>query len=72
VELSRHVTKVCGEIDFVVAVPGEGIFCLEVKSGGVSRIGGVWLYENGHGDVHTNYEGPFKQARTAMFHYSTR
>ncbi|MGC8603249.1 MAG: nuclease-related domain-containing DEAD/DEAH box helicase, partial [Desulfomonilaceae bacterium] len=22
-ELSRHVSKLCGEIDFVVAVPGE-------------------------------------------------
>ena len=66
-ELSSHVTKVCGEIDFVVMVPGEGIFCLEVKSGKVSRVGGIWLYENRLGHVHTNFEGPFKQARTGMF-----
>ena len=59
-ELSRHIYKVCSEIDFVVMVPGEGVFCLEVKSGGVSRVGGTWLYEDQMGHVHTNYEGPFE------------
>lgn len=66
-ELSRHVSKVCGEIDFVVMVPGEGVFCLEVKSGGISRLGGTWLCEDRHGNVHTNHEGPFKQSKTAMY-----
>ena len=65
-ELSRHIYKVCSEIDFVVMVPGEGVFCLEVKSGGVSRVGGTWLYEDQMGHVHTNYEGPFEQSASAM------
>ena len=67
VELSRHISKLCGEIDFVLMVPGQGIFCLEVKSGGVSRIRGIWQYEDRRGNVHTNDEGPFEQSKNAMF-----
>jgi ATP:corrinoid adenosyltransferase len=66
-ELSRHTYKVCSEIDFVVMVPGEGVFCLEVKSGGVYRINGEWLYEDWHGNVRSNSEGPFDQSQNAMF-----
>ena len=40
--LARHVKRVYGEIDFVVIIPKEGIFCLEVKSGRVARQGGIW------------------------------
>ena len=65
--LARHVKRVYGEIDFVVLVPNEGIFCLEIKSGRVARQGGVWKYTNRYGDVSTSTIGPFRQARDGMF-----
>ena len=65
--LARHVKRVYGEIDFVVLIPNEGIFCLEIKSGRVARQGGVWNYTNRYGDVSTSTIGPFRQARDGMF-----
>ena len=65
--LARHVKRVYGEIDFVVLVPKEGIFCLEIKSGRVARQEGVWNYTNRYGDVSTSTIGPFRQARDGMF-----
>jgi len=65
--LSRHAKRLYGEIDFVVMVPGLGIFCLEIKSGGVVREDGIWKYINRFGDVTESTKGPFKQAREGMF-----
>ena len=65
--LARHVKRAYGEIDFVVLVPNEGIFCLEIKSGRVARQGGVWKYTNRYGDVSTSTIGPFSQAKDGMF-----
>ena len=64
--LARRRTGPYGEIDFVVIIPGEGIFCLEVKGGGVSCKEGVWRTENRHGAV-TQIKSPFMQARDNMF-----
>ncbi len=65
--LSKHAKRLYGEIDFVVMAPGLGIFCLEIKSGGVIREVGVWKYINRFGDVTESTRGPFKQAREGMF-----
>ena len=65
--LARHVKRVYGEIDFVVLIPKEGIFCLEIKSGRVARQGGIWNYTNRYGDVSTSTIGPFRQARDGCF-----
>lgn len=65
--LARHQRRLYGEIDFVVMVPGEGIFCLEVKSGRISRTEGVWTYTNRYGEHTTSTIGPFRQAQEGMF-----
>ena len=65
--LARHVKRVYGEIDFVILVPNEGIFCLEIKSGRVARHEGIWTYTNRYGDTSTSTVGPFSQARDGMF-----
>lgn len=65
--LAQHVKRVYGEIDFVIFVPNEGVFCLEVKSGKVVRKEGIWTYTSRYGDVSTSTVGPFRQARDGMF-----
>ncbi|MDE0682270.1 MAG: NERD domain-containing protein/DEAD/DEAH box helicase [Candidatus Poribacteria bacterium] len=65
--LARHVTRMYGEIDFVILVPNEGVFCLEVKSGRIARHEGVWKYTNRFGDTATSTVGPFRQAKEGMF-----
>jgi len=63
--LTRHVRKRFGEIDFLIVGP-LGIYALEIKGGRVSCSEGVWYYTNRNGDVNTSYEGPFKQAESAL------
>jgi hypothetical protein len=65
--LSRHIKRRYGEIDFVVMAPGLGIFCLEVKSGKVSRQEGVWTFTDRFGATATKVVSPFMQARDGMF-----
>lgn len=65
--LSQHTKRLYGEIDFVVLASGLGIFCLEVKSGEVRRIKGVWKFTNRFGRINTKPYGPFDQAREGMF-----
>ncbi len=60
-EVRRHLTKLEGEIDLIVIVPGSGILCIEVKACDVSREAGTWVYPYG-----TSAEGPFKQVSRAM------
>lgn len=65
--LGRHVKRQYGEIDFVVLVPGEGVFCLEIKGGRIKRESGVWTFTNRYGETATKSVGPFAQARDGMF-----
>lgn len=63
-DVSEHVSRVAGEVDFVVLVPGLGVVALEVKAHQrVRRREGVWyLGADSKGEV----RGPFKQASEAM------
>jgi len=65
--LSQHIVRLYGEIDFLILIPGGGIFVMEVKSGDVKCIDGVWHYTNKFNVTDTSNVGPFNQARDAMF-----
>ncbi len=65
--LSRRGMKPYGEIDFVVLIPSGGIFCLEVKGGGISCSGGIWEVTNREGKTEKLKRSPFMQAREGMF-----
>lgn len=60
-DLKKHQSKIEGELDMVVLVPGLGVLCIEVKGCDVSRQDGKWIYP-----YETSLEGPFKQASKAM------
>ena len=64
--VASHIKRVEGEIDFVLLVPDEGVLCLEVKSGKVSRDEGVWRYGVGPFAI-TSKVGPFRQASEGMY-----
>ena len=65
--LVNHDAKLWGEADFVV-LSTKGVFVLEVKGGDVACRDGVWHYgKPGSKDYYTKQEGPFKQAKDAMF-----
>jgi len=64
--VSKHLTRISGELDFLVLAPGLGIFALEVKHGKVSRDAGTWKFENRHGKVTTSTIGPFRQVNDTM------
>src|SRR5258708_15476156 len=71
VGIARHTRKPWSEVDFVLIGP-PGVFCLEVKGGGVRRKEGVWEFENRYGAVSTKHEGPFKQVAggsTALYNF---
>lgn len=69
--LAQHVWKRVGEIDFLVVGP-RGIYVLEVKGGGVSCERGIWRFTDRAGYSHRKREGPFSQARSAMFSLQQR
>lgn len=60
-DLKKHKSKIEGELDMVVLVPGLGVLCIEVKGCDVSRQDGKWIYP-----YETSLEGPFKQASRSM------
>lgn len=60
-DIKKHRSKIEGELDMVVLVPGIGILCVEVKGCSVSRRDGSWIYP-----YEVSPEGPFKQASKAM------
>lgn len=62
-DIRRHSVRIEGEADLVVAVPGLGILCIEVKGCGVRRRDGLWTYE--YETPKTTPVGPFKQASDA-------
>lgn len=61
--LSKHQSKVEGEIDFVLVIPEFGIVCIEVKSHErIARKNGQWLNSRGH-----PMQDPFSQVSGAMY-----
>ena len=64
--ISEHTSRLYGEIDFLLLVPGAGIFVLEVKGGDVKCIDGVWYFTDRRG-IANKGKSPFNQARDAMF-----
>lgn len=62
-DIRRHVARTEGEADLVVAVPGLGVLCIEVKGCGVTRQNGLWTYE--YKVPKTTPVGPFRQASDA-------
>jgi hypothetical protein len=67
IDLPRHEYKRMGEIDFVVLAPA-GLLVCEVKGGLVTRDDdGMWRFTDRYGQSNTKAEGPFNQARSAMF-----
>lgn len=64
--LARHQNKIYGEIDFVILSKG-GIFCLEVKGGGIRRERGVWVFSDRYGKEYYKRESPFRQVSSATF-----
>jgi hypothetical protein len=62
-DVAHHRTRIAGEIDFVVLVPGRGIVCVEVKAHTqIRHTGGQWLFGRGEEPGLS----PFKQVSTAM------
>ncbi|MEN5067371.1 nuclease-related domain-containing DEAD/DEAH box helicase [Achromobacter aegrifaciens] len=62
-DIRRHVTRTQGEADLVIAIPGRGVLCIEVKGCGVQRRDGLWIYE--YDPPKTSTVGPFRQASDA-------
>ena len=64
--LAEHTKHIYGETDFVI-VCREGILCIEVKGGVVSRsdVDG-WTFTNRHGKKEKKEEGPFQQVQGNM------
>jgi DNA polymerase III delta prime subunit len=62
-DIRRHATRIEGEADLVVVVPGQGVLCVEVKGCGVRRHDGLWIYD--YDPPRTTPVGPFRQASDA-------
>lgn len=63
--IAEHTNNIFGEIDFVILC-NEGVLCLEVKGGEVSRRNGMWEFTNRYGKVSRKNEGPFQQVQGNM------
>lgn len=63
--IAEHKNNIFGEIDFVV-ICKEGVLCIEVKGGDVSRTGGIWEFTNRYGVRSQKSEGPFQQVQGNM------
>ncbi len=63
--IAEHKNNIFGEIDFVV-ICKEGVLCIEVKGGDVSRTGGIWGFTNRYGVRSQKSEGPFQQVQGNM------
>jgi hypothetical protein len=66
VHLPRHEYKRMSEIDFLVVIKGL-LLVIEVKGGRLSRHNAIWRFTNRYGQIFEKREGPFEQARSAMF-----
>ena len=63
--IAEHTNNIFGEIDFVILC-NEGVLCLEVKGGQVSRRNGVWEFTNRYSKISHKNEGPFQQVQGNM------
>jgi len=63
---SEHAYKHWAEIDFLLVGPAA-ILVVEVKGGRVQCKDGIWNYTDRFGRTRTSSEGPYRQARTAMY-----
>ena len=66
VNIANHVSQSQGEADFIVVIPDEGIYVLEVKGGGVSRIDGKWVSRDRYG-INNPIKNPIEEANNAMY-----
>lgn len=64
VGITSHDYKPWAQIDFVMVGP-DGVFCLEVKGGRVSRKDGLWHFVDGNGNETIKDHGPFEQVAPA-------
>ncbi|HZL09462.1 MAG TPA: NERD domain-containing protein/DEAD/DEAH box helicase [Prolixibacteraceae bacterium] len=58
---NHHLKNISGELDFLVLVPNEGFFAVEVKHGRVSRKDGTWSFTNRKGVTTNKKISPFAQ-----------
>jgi len=65
--LSQHIKRLYGEIDFLILIPEGGVYVMEVKGGDVKCVNGVWHFTDKFNNTYTSNVGPFNQARDAMF-----
>lgn len=63
--IAEHSNNIFGEIDFVILC-NEGVLCLEVKGGCVSRTNGIWEFTDRYGNITRKPEGPFQQVQGNM------
>lgn len=66
-----HFNNISGELDFLVIVPNEGIFAVEVKHGKVTRENGTWYFENKDGNITAKKKSPFFQVVGTMYSIRT-
>jgi hypothetical protein len=66
VHLPRHEYKRMAEIDFLIVLK-DLLLIVEVKGGRLTRTDGIWVFTDRYGEEHEKREGPFEQARGAMF-----
>jgi hypothetical protein len=64
--LKQSGTQPYGEVDFVVLIPGAGVFCLEVKGGRVACKDGAWTTTDASGSTFPLKRSPFSQAQEGM------
>lgn len=64
--LKQSGTQPYGEVDFVVLIPGAGVFCLEVKGGRVACTDGAWTTTDASGATFPLKRSPFSQAQEGM------
>lgn len=63
--LAEHRSNIFGEVDFVILCR-QGVLCVEVKGGAVSRSDGIWEYTNRNWESVRKAESPFFQAQSNM------
>ncbi|UOY01883.1 NERD domain-containing protein [Blastococcus sp. PRF04-17] len=66
VHLPVHEYKRMSEIDFLV-IWDDTVLVVEVKGGRLGRRNGLWNFTDRYGHTNEKREGPFEQARSAMF-----
>jgi hypothetical protein len=71
VHLPVHEYKRMSEVDFLV-VWDDTVIVVEVKGGRLARRAGLWTFTNRFGETNEKREGPFEQARSAMFSLQRR